>query len=235
MKLATRAVVVAAALTLVAFSWGFTNLYEPRGMHFAGRSDEGLIQFSWTGAKFRPAQSLEGARFEAELRLKVWGKEGQRGQVFLCLDLRPVAPHPELPACRDKQARLMPLYCLYDGVLQPRRAHHHERQKFTFRVNIPLSYRMYDLRLVALRAPNAEEAIRIIRENLTVQDLRDHGKELGLTATPDCAGKDVWQVKNVARLYALDPANMRTLPYWQRYPGYPLLFQPLLPPRAEVK
>jgi hypothetical protein len=218
-----------AALSSSALA--FTNQYEPRVMHFAGISEPGPIQFSWTGAELRSAEV--GGVVDGEILLKVWGEQGGCGQVVLCVDLRAVPPHPELPECRDRRARLMPLYMLYDGPLTPRSQNHYVRKKFCFRVNMPQPFRMHDLRLVALRAPNGVEAVTIIREDLTIQELRDRGEKMGLQAVPEMAGKEAWNVANVGRLFLWDAANEMTVPYQQRYPGYPELFRPILPPRAE--
>lgn len=232
MRLHRQVSLVLAVIGVASVAWGITNSYEPRGVQFAGRSDDGPIRFSWTGAELRVDQ--RGGVIEGELRLKVWGDQGGCGQVFLCVDLRAVPPHPELPACRDKQARLMPLCALYDGPLTQRGENRHERKEFLFRVNMPKPFRMHDLRLIGLRAPNAVEAVTIIREDLTIQELRDHGEEMGLEAVPEHAGKEAWNAANMGRLYLLDGANEWTVPYWQRYPEYPRLFRPLLPPEVGV-
>ena len=44
---------------------------------------------------------------------------------------------------------------------------------------------------------DALEAVRIIREDWTIQELKDHGEETGLKAEPELAGKEAWSASDV--------------------------------------
>ncbi len=200
----TKALAVTAAVLCVALALAFTNSYEARVMHPAGVGDDGSVRFLWAGAKLR----VEGPGIiSGEMRLKVWSEEGGRGQVLLCVNLRPVDPHPKHRQLVLREARLMPLYTLFDGELPRHRQAQSQRVKFRIRVWLPKPIRAHDLWLVALRTPNPGEAADYLRERRWLND-----RPLNARA--------------FARLFLWDAANEYTDPYADGYPGWPELFEP---------
>ena len=194
----------AAAMLCVSMALAFTNSYEARVLHPAGVGDDGSVRFLWAGAKLR----VEGPGIvSGEMRLKVWSDEGGRGQVLLCVNLRPNEAHPKHRQIILRHARLMPVYTLFDGPL-PR---HHEacarRIKFRFRVWLPQPVRAHDLWIVALRKCCAHGAAEYLRHRTYPSD-------------------EFINARAFARLFLWDAANEYTDPYVTGYPGWPELFEP---------
>ena len=200
----TRALALAVAVLCVGMALAFTNSYEPRVMQPSGVGDDGSVRFLWAGVKLR----VDGPGIiTGEMLLKAWSDEGGRGQVLLCVNLRPTDPHPKHRQIVLREGQLMPLCTLFDGELPRHRDARARRVKFRFRVWLPQPIREHDLWLVGLRSPSPGEAADYLREKRYLND-----RPLNARA--------------FARLFLWDGANEYTLPYADGYPGWPELFEP---------
>ena len=189
---------------LAGAALAFTNSYEARVVSPAGVGDDGAVRFAWAGAQLR----VEGPGIiRGKLRLKVWSEEGGRGQVLLCVNLRPNDAHPKHRMLVLRQARLMPVCTLFDGQLPRRREAQAREVRFRFRVWLPQPIRAHDLWLVSMNAASAGEAADYVRQRLYLSD-----RPLN--------------ARTFARLFLWDAANEYTVPYADGYPGWPELFEP---------